>query len=64
MNANVEKEGQHYLTVKKLSALLRGKHGGDNYCLDCFHSFITEKKLKSHEKACKNKGFCGLVMSF
>ena len=50
-------EGQwHYLAVKKLSALLRGitsKHHGDFYCLNCFHSFATEKKLESHKIACE-----------
>ena len=38
---------------KKLSALLRGitsKHDGDFYCLNCFHSFRTENKLKMHKK--------------
>ena len=51
---------------KKLSTLLRGltsKHPGDFYCLNCLHSFRTENKLKSHEKVCKNKDFCGIVMS-
>ena len=51
---------------KKLSALLHGitsKHEDDFYCLNCFHSFRTENKLiKSHEKVCKNKDFCGIVM--
>ena len=32
------------------------------YCLNCLHSFRTKNKLKSHEKACKNKDFCGIVM--
>ena len=38
----------HYLAVKKLSALLRripSKHRGDFYCLNCLHSFATEKNL-------------------
>ena len=51
---------------KKLSTLLRGltsKHRGDFYCLNCLHSFRTENKLKSHEKVCKNKDFCGIVIS-
>ena len=51
--------------IKKLSTLLRGitsKHDGDFYCLNCLHSFRTENKLKSHEKVCKNKDFCGIVM--
>ena len=40
-------EGWHYLAVKELSALLRGitsKHHRDFYCLNCLHSFATEKK--------------------
>ena len=65
MIPNEEKEGWNYLTVKKLSTLLRGitsKHHGDFYCLNCLHSFRTENKLKSNEKICKNKVFCGIVM--
>ena len=41
----------HYLTVKKLSALLKGitsKHKGDFCCLNCFHSYSTKEKLKKH----------------
>ena len=56
----------HYLAVKKLSTLLHritSKHKGDFYCLNCFHCFRTENKLKSHEKVSKNKYFCGIVMS-
>ena len=37
----------HYLAVKSLSKLLRGitsNHNGDYYCLNCFHSYRTEKK--------------------
>ena len=58
-----EKEGWHYLAVKKLFTLLRGitsKHHGDFYYLNCLHSFKTEIKLKSHGKVCKNKDFCGI----
>ena len=50
---NEEKEGWHYLVVKKLSTLLRGitsKHQGDFNCLNCLHSYRTENKLQSHEK--------------
>ena len=42
MIPNEEKEGWHYLAVKKLSTPLRGvasKHHGDFYCLNCLHSF-------------------------
>ena len=52
MIPNEGKEGWHYLAVKKLSKLLTGitsKHHGDFYCLNFFHSFRTENKLKSHE---------------
>ena len=65
MIPNEEKEGWHYLAVKKHSALLRGitsKHHDYLYCLNCLHSFTTENKLKSPEKICKNKDFCGIVM--
>ena len=50
---------------KKISAVLHGttsKHRANFYCLNCLHSFKTENKLKSHEKVCKNKDFCGIVM--
>ena len=65
MIPNEEKQGWHYLAVEKLSALLHGitsRHKGDLYCLSCVHSFRAENKLKSHEKLCKNKYFCGIVM--
>ena len=40
----------HYLAVKSLSALLRGRtsnHNGDFYCLNCFQSYSTKNKLKN-----------------
>ena len=43
-------EKAHYLGIKTLSALLRGitsENKGHFYCLNCFHSFGTENKLKS-----------------
>ena len=48
-----EKEGQHYLAVKKLSALLRGttsKHNGDFYSLNC----LIFKKQKTNLNLMKN----------
>ena len=45
------------LTEKSLSALLRGitsNHNGDFYCLNCFHSYSTEKRLEKHEKGCND----------
>ena len=67
MIPNEEKEvQQHYLPVKKLSALVHGitlKRKGDFYCLNCLHTFRTKNKLKYHEKVCKNKDFCGIAMA-
>ena len=51
----------HYLAVKSLSALFRGitsKHVEDFYCLNCFHSYKTENKLKKHEKVCNDDDYC------
>ena len=55
---NKEKEGWHYLAVKKLSALLHRKtfkHNTDFCCLTGLNSFRRGNKLKSYEKVCKNK---------
>ena len=56
MIPNEEKEGWHYLAVRKLFALLRGissKHDGDFYCLNCLHCFRIKNELKSHQKYVK-----------
>ena len=40
----------HYLSVKRLPALLRGitsSNNGDFYFLNCFHSYRTHNKLKN-----------------
>ena len=50
----------HYLAVKSISGLLKeitSKHKGEFYCLNCFHSYTTEKKLKKHERICKYQDF-------
>ena len=42
------RKGWHYITVKKLSVLLKGitsKHQDDFYCLNCLHSFRTKTNL-------------------
>ena len=55
----------HYLPVKKLSVLLRGitlNHAADFYCLNCFHSYSTEKKLKKHEKVGNDHDYCYVEM--
>ena len=59
------REGWHYLEVKKLSELLRrmtSKHHGDFYCLNCFHSFATENKLQSHKRVCEKKDYCNIII--
>ena len=33
------------------------------YCLNCFHPYTTEKKLKKHERICNDHYFCHLKMS-
>ena len=46
MIPNEEKEGWHYLAVKKLFALLQritSKNKGDFYCLNCLH--LLEQKI-------------------
>ena len=56
-------EGWYYLAVKKLSALLReitSKHHGDFYCLNCLHSFATEKKVNLIKSYVKIKIFVTL----
>ena len=58
-------EGWLYLAVKKLSALVKritAKHHDDFHCLNCLHSFATEKKCRSHKKVCENKDFCNITM--
>ena len=58
---------QHYLAVRKLSALLRritSKYHGDLYCLNYLESFKTGIKLESHKRVCKNNDFCNLTMHF
>ena len=42
----------HYLVITRISGLLRvitSRHNGDFYCLNCFHSYSTENRLKKHE---------------
>ena len=55
----------HYLAIKNISGLLRGitsNHNGDFYCLNCFHSYTTKRKLKKHERVCKDHDFCDTIM--
>ena len=54
------REGWHYLAVKNWRTT--SKNNGDFYSLNCFHSFRTKSKLKSHKKVCENKDFCNVIM--
>ena len=56
----------HYLAVKRIPGLLRGKtsrHNGDFYCLNCFHWYTNENKLRKHEKICNDHEFCFLKIA-
>ena len=58
-------EKWHYLTVRSLSALLKGitsKHKGDSYCLTCFHSYPSKESLEKHMKVCEDKDYCYIEM--
>ena len=55
----------HYPSVKSISGLLRGitsNHNGDFYCLNSFHLHTSEKKLRKHERICKDHDFCDIIM--
>ena len=62
INSNCEKQIILLMIPKEV---IKSKHHGDFYCLICLHSIRTEKVCKKYVngKACKNKDFCGFVMS-
>ena len=41
---------------------ITSNHKGDFYCLNCFHSFRTENKLKKHKNVCENYNYCYVKM--
>ena len=54
----------HYLTVRSLSALLKGitsKHKDDSYYLNCFHAYPSKKLIEKHKK-CEDKDYCYIEM--
>ena len=58
-------ENWHYLAIKNLSRLLRGRtsnHDGDFYCLNCFYLYRTKNKLEAHKKICENRDYCHVEM--
>ena len=55
----------HYLAVKSTSGLLRritSNHNRDFYCLSCFDSYTTKKKLKRHVRTCKDPDYGNIKM--
>ena len=59
------KDKWHYITIKSIPALLRSvtsAHNGDFYCLNCFHSDRTAKKLNEHKELCVKNNFCLIKM--
>ena len=54
----------HNLAVKKLSALLRritSKHSV-MFIVSIAFILLEQNKLEWHEKVCKNKSFCNIIM--
>ena len=48
-----------------MSALFRritSNHNGGFYCLNCFHSYSTEKRLEKHERKCNDHDDCDVEM--
>ena len=64
--ANKEKEGLRYLAVKKTICITKRNNFKTLglFLLFELSSFLFEhnKKLQYHEKVCKNKDFCGIVI--
>ena len=54
-----ENEKWHYLVVISKTT---SKHDREVHCLNFFHSFRTENKLKDHENVCKNCDYCYIEM--
>ena len=61
-----EKRKKYFNPARKsLSALLRGISSNHNeyfYCLNCFCSYSTEKRLEKHEKVCFDHDSCPVEM--
>ena len=51
--------------MKSISVLFRGMTSINNvhyYCLNCFHSYHTNNKIKRHEKLCNKHDYCHVEM--
>ena len=49
-------------SISKLFRDISSIHNGDVYCLNCLHSFRTNKKLKNHQCLCNDHDYCNVVM--
>ena len=49
-------------SISKLFRDISSKRNSDVYCLNCFHSFRTNKKLKNHQRLCNDHDYCNVVM--
>ena len=56
------KKKKDHLAVKTYQHYYMQCNARSYYCLDCLHYFIAENEPKSHEKVCKIKDLCGIVM--
>ena len=60
-----EKNKMALSCCKSLPALLRGiisNHHGYFYCLNCYHSYSTEARLKKHEEVCNKHDYLYVEM--
>lgn len=54
----------HYLALKGISCLFRGRtsnHNGGFYCLNCLHSYQADSALKKHERLRNGHKYCEIV---
>ena len=48
-----DNEKQHYVAVKNLNSLLKGKGKcSEHFCINYFKKFRTKQKLNEHQKNC------------
>ena len=61
-----DREGFHYLAVKKTASAIKKITSTDHsnfYCLNCLHSFAIEIKREHYQKICEKKDFRNVLMS-
>ena len=49
-------------SISRLFNKITSNHNDDYYCLNCFHSYRTEDRLKKRELICNNHNYCEIVM--